>query len=295
MAVTADPTPPTEAFHRKFLKLAALIVCCVVAYGFVLSRFELAQGPSEVRFSSSASPQVRLYLQPMQIDPFNASLHVKTSVIPDPSLPEAAAAIADRDFVLKIRRGKQVEHVDVKANKTMPEVTYEFDLDDGDIRAYPLDRYVSDLSIAAETVGSDGTPQPLAVQATVWPALIGYNVKVRQLKGESAGGLRLQFDLRRTGAASFFGLAIYGAMIVMAVCALIIGSLVFLGIRKVEVSLAGVLGAIIFALPALRNALPGAPPLGVRADVLIFFWAELAAVIALCLVVTSWVHRGAKS
>jgi hypothetical protein len=294
MAVTAEPTSPTQPMHRKLFKLAALILCCAAAYGFVLSRFELAQGPSEVRFSAAGSPQVRLYLQPMQIDPFNASLNVKISVIPDPSLPEAADAIVDRDFVLKIRRGKQVEHVDVKANRTMPEVTYEFDLDDGDIRAYPLDRYLSDLTLTAEATGPDGSRQPLALQATVWPALIGYNVKVRRLEEPKVGGLRLQFDLRRTGAASFFGLAIYGAMIVMAMCALIIGSLVFLGIRKVEVSLAGVLGAIIFALPALRNALPGSPPLGVRADVLIFFWAELAAIIALCLVVTSWVHRGAK-
>jgi hypothetical protein len=176
----------------------------------------------------------------------------------------------------------------------MPEVTFEFDLDAGDIRGYPLDRYLSDLTVAAESAGPNGTRQPLAVQATVWPALIGYNVRVRQLDSPGYGALRLQFDLRRTGAASFFGLAIYGAMIVMALCALTIGSLVFLGIRKVEVSLAGVLGAIIFALPALRNALPGSPPLGVRADVLIFFWAELAAIVALCLVVTSWVHRGAR-
>jgi hypothetical protein len=93
--------------------------------------------------------------------------------------------------------------------------------------------------------------------------------------------LQIRFAIRRTGAVSFFGLAIYGAMIVMAICALTIGGLVFVGMRRIEVSLAGVLGAVIFALPALRNALPGAPPFGVRADLLIFFWAELAAIIAM--------------
>jgi hypothetical protein len=75
----------------------------------------------------------------------------------------------------------------------------------------------------------------------------------------------------------------YGAMFVVMLCALIIGSLVFVGIRRLDVPLIGALGAFIFALPALRSALPGAPPLGIRADIFIFFWAELGAVIALCL------------
>jgi hypothetical protein len=78
----------------------------------------------------------------------------------------------------------------------------------------------------------------------------------------------------------------------MMLCALIIGSLVFVGIRRIEVTLIGALGAIIFALPALRNALPGAPPLGVRADIFTFL-AELGAVIALCLFIAAWARGGA--
>ena len=45
----------------------------------------------------------------------------------------------------------------------------------------------------------------------------------------------------------------------------------------------GALAAIAFALPVLRNALPGSPPLGVTADMWVFLWTELAAVLALAL------------
>ncbi|MGA6979750.1 MAG: DUF4436 family protein, partial [Pseudolabrys sp.] len=107
--------------------------------------------------------------------------------------------------------------------------------------------------------------------------------KAKSIATQQPDELQLQFAISRTGAVSFFGLAIYSAMLVMMVCALTISSLVFLGVRRIEVTLIGALGAMIFALPALRNALPGARPLGVRADILIFFWAELGAVIALCL------------
>ena len=52
-----------------------------------------------------------------------------------------------------------------------------------------------------------------------------------------------------------------------------------------ETTLIGSLAAIAFALPVLRNALPGSPPLGVEADMWVFLWAELAAVLALALLV----------
>jgi hypothetical protein len=80
----------------------------------------------------------------------------------------------------------------------------------------------------------------------------------------------------------------------MMFCALIIGGLVFVGVRRIEVTLVGALGAMIFALPALRNSMPGAPPLGVRADILFFFWAELGAIIALCLFMAAWARQGAR-
>jgi hypothetical protein len=83
-------------------------------------------------------------------------------------------------------------------------------------------------------------------------------------------------------------------MAVLAACALLIGSLIFIGIRRIEATFAGALGAIIFALPALRAAMPGMPPLGIRADVLTFFWAELGAIVALCLFVAAWVRGGAR-
>jgi hypothetical protein len=98
--------------------------------------------------------------------------------------------------------------------------------------------------------------------------------KAKSIATQQPDELQLQFAISRTGAV------------------LTISSLVFLGVRRIEVTLIGVLGAMIFALPALRNALSGARPLGVRADILIFFWAELGAVIALCLFISAWARQG---
>ena len=94
------------------------------------------------------------------------------------------------------------------------------------------------------------------------------------------------------GAFALFALCAYGAMVVLGLSALAIGILVFAEVRQVDATLIGALAAVAFALPALRSALPGSPPLGVQADVWVFLWAELAVVLALGLVVFQWARAG---
>jgi hypothetical protein len=77
-------------------------------------------------------------------------------------------------------------------------------------------------------------------------------------------------------------------MLVLGCCALAIGVLTFIDVRRAEATLIGALAAITFAPPVLPNALPGLPPLGVAAVMWVFLWTELAAVLALALLVFKW-------
>ena len=277
---------------RRGVVLAALLAGCGLAYGIILAQFDLLKGPGETEHGALAGEaHVSLYVQPIQIDVVNDSIQVRISVVPASG---ATATIADRDFLLKIQRGKQVEHVQIRAAQPLPEVTYEFDLNGGSVSDYPLDRYMALMTFAASERAQDGSEKSLPIHVTAWEGILGFSVKARSVATQQPDELQLQFAVHRTGAVSFFGIAIYGAMTVMTLCALILGSLVFVGVRRIEVTIVGALGAVIFALPALRNALPGAPPLGVRADILIFFWAELGAIIALCLFIAAWARQGAQ-
>jgi hypothetical protein len=96
----------------------------------------------------------------------------------------------------------------------------------------------------------------------------------------------------RNGAFALFALCAYGAMLVLAGCALAIGILTFADVCRPEATLIGALAAIAFALPVLRNAMPGSPPLGVSADMWVFLWTELAVVLALVLIVFKWARAG---
>jgi hypothetical protein len=286
-----DSTARLSPLLRRAVILAALLIGCAVVYGTILARSDLSRGPDEAELGAPAGRAgVALYVQPIQIDAVNESMQVRISVVP---LSDAKLTIADRDFLLTIQPGGQVDHVQIKAGQLLPEVTFGLDLHAGDVRDYPLDRYVSLMTLAASERAQDGNEKSLPIHVTAWEGVLGFDVKAKSVSSQRSEELQLQFAVSRTGGVAFFGVAIYGAMLVMMLCALIIGSLVFVGIRRIEVSLIGALGAMIFALPALRNALPGAPPLGVRADIFIFFWAELGAVIALCLFIAAWARQGA--
>lgn len=276
---------------RRAVILAALLIGCAVVYGTILARSNLSRGPEEAELGAPAGrARAALYVQPIQIDAVNESMQMRISVVP---LSGAKVTIADRDFLLTIHRGGLVDHVQIQAGQLLPEITLGLDLHEGDVRDYPLDRYVSMMTFGASERAQDGDEKSLPIHVTAWEGVLGFDVRAKSVSSQQSEELQLQFAVSRTGGVAFFGVAIYGAMLVMMLCALIIGSLVFVGIRRIEVTLIGALGAIIFALPALRNALPGAPPLGVRADIFTFFWAELGAVIALCLFIAAWAREGA--
>ena len=99
---------------------------------------------------------------------------------------------------------------------------------------------------------------------------------------------------RRPAAQVFFAFVLFAAIILLAGSALTIGGLAFLGVRRVEAALMGALGAMVFAVPALRNVLPGAPPLGVRADAFVFLWVQLAVILGLTLFVATWARTGPR-
>ena len=165
----------------------------------------------------------------------------------------------------------------------------------GGLRRYPLDRYTGQLWIRA-FVGKDpigGVARP--IHLTTW---------VASTAGPSQYRKRSRGQRDRVGADGhgalpvlrqiFFVRSLCAAMVLMAGSALTIGSMIFLGARKIDDTLLGALAAMVFSVPALRFVFPGAPPLGVRADDFVFLWLQIAVILGLTLSVATWALRGPR-
>ena len=243
---------------RRVVLIAILLLGCALIYSLVLTRFDVSEEPEERHFGvASSDARIELYLQPMAIDPVNDSMHMRISVLPARSAGSLPVTVADRDLVLMIHHGTSTEQIRVQANQPFPEATFAFDLSGGSVRDYPLDSYHSEIQLAGFEAGHEGADAALPTRVTCWEGVLGYSVRGEELAAARVGQVQLRFTVKRVGAIEFFGLAVYGGMIVLAVCALAVGALVFVGVRRIEVTLVGALGAIVFALPAMRNALPG--------------------------------------
>lgn len=291
----AEARPPRKP-RRRAWALLVLVILAALAYLAVLRSFDLAGIPSERRFETGprAAQRLKIYVEPLSADPVNESMHIRIDAAPGRAMRGTRPDAPDRNLTVILTSGDAVEVRMFRANERMEPTTIRADLTEGSIARYPLDRYRIALRVQAfEGIGTGpGTGSPVAETVTVWEGMPGYHIRAKQAPEGGGGGIGLRFDLRRADAQIFFALAAYGAMAVVACSALAISFLVFLGRRKVETTLVSALAALIFALPALRNALPGAPPLGVRADLAVFLWAELAAVMSLALFVLSWARQG---
>ena len=88
-----------------------------------------------------------------------------------------------------------------------------------------------------------------------------------------------------------FALLIVGMSVMLAALSLTVGVLVRLRRRVVEATLLSWAAALLFALPAMRNFMPGSPPIGVALDVYVFLWVMVAAVFGVVLAALAWIER----
>ena len=142
---------------------------------------------------------------------------------------------------------------------------------DGFQSDYPFDRYKAGLSVLLRNDSDQAVPTALNVLAEVH----GFSFSLRTSTRESDGGYLVGLQVRRSGATRLFAIFVMVMMWLLAITAVgLMVRTILLG-RAIEFPMFTFLAAMLFAFPALRNAMPGAPPLGARSDYLSFFWCEI--------------------
>jgi hypothetical protein len=123
------------------------------------------------------------------------------------------------------------------------------------------------------------------------PTFEGYDVRIIPTGQNSPTLLDLTVELKRT-------LPIRCYSVFIAVLMLLISISVFrMALKRMkssgppEMSEMAFCAALLFAFPAIRNAQPFAPPMGVLSDYLGFFWAESIVAVTLLIKLNMWLRR----
>jgi hypothetical protein len=291
----ADSTLPDGYAVRRALRHPATLaigLCAIAAAYIAISLATVAiPPPTEQTFERAAGVpggMLQVYLEILSFDPVRDALEARLDFATSSSpLGSRFAGVAGRDTAVEIADGESDREILLRHGEPMASVSATINIGRGSIDAYPFDHYTTRFSIAGYADPDGAEPVPLRV--VVWDRLANWGIEmVQQEKPLMPAGIDLKIDVRRPDQIRFFAVTLYFAMGLMGCMGISIGVLLSLGVRRMDTTLAAVLSSMVFALPAMRNILPGAPPLGVRADSIVFLWAEVAVVIGLVLVVSAW-------
>lgn len=298
-AAASDEAAAARIRRRRPLAFLLALSALIASYAILFTDFYRQSAAIENVFEAPAigvKPPLNIYLEVLGVDPVKQSVQIRLDFAAksEPGGLRHPGAPAT-DMLVEISDGSDVQDVELQAGQAGSSKTLQL-YTRGALENYPVDRYNGSLRIRAVEGKQPGGGPAVPVRLTTWEEIAGWEVTTARsdAAGPENGGLSLTVRAQRPAAQVFFAFVLFAAMILLAVSALIISALVFLGVRRVEATLISALGAMVFAVPALRNVLPGAPPLGVRADAFVFLWVQLAVILGLTLFVATWARTGPR-
>jgi len=174
--------------------------------------------------------------------------------------------------------------------------TYQVD-DAGSQFLYPFDTHRARIRLFVtrqEGVSPEGSPllvrQPFSLSSHV-PTFEGYDVAITPTEQNSPTLLDLKVELKRTLPIRCYSLFIALLMLLISISVFRMALKRLRSTAPPEMGEMAFCAALLFAFPAIRNAQPFAPPMGVLSDYLGFFWAESLVAVTLLIKLNMWLRR----
>jgi len=238
---------------------------------------------------------VKITASVASLDPVKGELLVRLQFEPQNDLLDEDDLLVNPVTVYKNSSAGKSE-VTFKKGESMSPVDTTVSLQ-GEVTQFPWDRYTGMLWIclASQKSGLDGDISWAAVPFTLdlRAGVPGFTLETAEAPPKTKGFSVdvVNFDMKRAPSSGAFSVFVMILIVLLTAVAFMAGFVVVVGGRKVEVAMLSWLGALLFALLPLRNAMPGAPPLGCLADYISFFWAEAITAATLISLILTWIVR----
>jgi len=264
--------------RRRWLWAVPVVLAIVVTAGSLSVYFtQRAQSQTQTVLGDASAPDrvdVLFYVQ--KLDPVNQTLSAQVSIDAKGRFADADGAPA-KDIVLHQAASKG-DTITFKAGKNPGINDVQVLLSDGVITDYPFDSYKADFAFFAE---SDNEAVPVDVTFASGDTFFGLSPRDSKNDG---GVFTFSTDAGRTVGMFAFALFIMLFMWCLSIAAVIAATFAIAGRHGLLWPSMSFMGALLFALVPLRNAVPGGPPIGSVIDFGAFFIAE--ALISLSLIST---------
>ncbi|KAI9281212.1 hypothetical protein BC943DRAFT_382833 [Umbelopsis sp. AD052] len=176
------------------------------------------------------------------------------------------------------------------AGETMEPVEMVFNYDFGNDVDYPFDQYSGYFEIMAFASGNISATIPISFKLEASVTTYNFNPTLRQFSYVT-DKIGLKIVAGRSTTTLGFSIFICILMWALSLVIALISYQVVLRGRRVDAHSTMLGITMLFALPALRSAQPGIPPVGCAADILGFYWNMAIIACAAVAITMCWAVR----
>jgi hypothetical protein len=264
--------------------IGVIIIAIVYVLGLVLFHQDAGADVANLKKGDTPADYVSMQVRVASIDPTKETAVLAITPEPEAGLTDDGGYSAKSDLEYDIVTDDGTKTVKIKAGEPMVTTQVPISIS-GEVSSYPNDVYQGDVEIDSDT--------PFEIDAI--SHIQAYTAGMSLDEHSKAGELTVNFDFKRSLSIVIFAWFVMGLMSLVALLALSVAVGVAIRGFKFEFGMIGWVGALLFVLPAIRNSLPGQPPIGTIGDFSIFFWAEIFVVLSLISLVVTWYRRSAKA
>lgn len=272
-------------FLKRVLPILSIVTSLVLMYAFLLRGFTANKASLPTVFPTTWNPavHVNISLSVLTFDPVAGviSLQIDADVFSFP------AGYFDFTRGVMLRNisfvcGQKI--VSWPASMPYTPLSCGVPITSGLVSWYPMDSYTVDTVFSVFDEQSTSIALDLGLSVST-ANVFGYTFSVSLNPSQTAavGRWPISFLVSRSTLFRIYPVFVMIALLLfVCVTGSITVALVVFKWRRVEPGLLSMFGLIIFALPALRNSVPLAPPVGSLLDYASFFWSMLIAVVQFC-------------
>lgn len=279
--------PERGPFIRRF-RVPLIAVSLVALYCAVLfaSAFDVGFG-TQRNPTDAARESTEIAVAVQQIQPDVQSLAVTVTLVPGKALLDDRGRL--RNAVVVALNPDTAPGDIVFPAGHHPSTLSTKVATDGDLGAWPFDRYVSDhLTVDVWSETPTGR-EPIAATTRISNAIYGWDVSHTETPDSAATtGFRYTVTVTRAPSTMAYDIMLVAILVALPALGLFVAINTVRGRRPFHASLTGWFAIMLFTEVQLRSALPGAPPPDSWIDRLVMIWALIGLVAAMTMYVVAW-------
>lgn len=273
------------------LIIGALILVVIAQIATFVSRSRTESTGSEVHTyvgvaGADGEDYIQVNARVLEVQPVAGTEQVRLTVVPHGSFANPDGSL--KQTINLDAEGYLGGSINLTGGEIPPPVQLVLDLE-GDLSQYPFDSYTSALEVRLSRVirnpdgsGTVKSDEPVPMRLAVSAKQHDWAIASSHAESWEDGAISVTIGAERGGAMRAFALFELLVMIALATIAVAMTYTTLITGKPLEFSMFVWLGAMLFALPAVRNTMPGVPGVGTVLDYVGFFWCLIA--VAACLI-----------